>query len=62
MKKVILRIVLYLAMVVLVVGGSGVLGYIAEQKAYWYAFALAAAFLIEQRFIGKDGKQMASQK
>ncbi|WNC17579.1 DJ-1/PfpI family protein [Brevibacillus brevis] len=38
MKKVILRIVLYLAMVVLVVGGSGVLGYIAEQKAYWYAF------------------------
>ncbi len=38
MKKLAMRVILYLSVLILIVGGSGVLGYIGEQKAYWYAF------------------------
>lgn len=37
MKRVLLRIFVYFGIFLLLVGGSGVLGYISEQKAYWYA-------------------------
>lgn len=37
MKRLLLRMVVYLGIFVLLVGGSGLLGYMSEQKAYWYA-------------------------
>lgn len=37
MKSLLVRMAVYVGIFLLVVGGSGLLGFISEQKAYWYA-------------------------